>query len=210
MPWLASFVGLGIDERWPEACIRTLIREAVWLFRFRGTIRGLTRFLEIYLGVTPILLEDWRLRGLGGALGTADSGVTTNSVLGAGFRIGGAVGDPGQATLGDTPDDAFTTHAHRFTVVIPAMLSSEQTDVVNHILDVHRPAHTLVKVCSVGAGMRVGRGLHTEITSVVGPTGGFRQLRLSGTLVGRDAILGKPLPGTSLGGSRLGEDSRVG
>ena len=211
LPWLASFVGLTLDERWPEACSRTMIREAIRLFRFRGTIRGLTRFLEIYLGVKPILLEDYRLRGLGGVLGTANSGVTSNSVLGAGFRIGGAVGDPGQEIIGGTTaDDAFTTHAHRFTVVIPAMLTAEQTDVVNHILDVHRPAHTLVTICSVGAGMRVGRGLHLELTSIVGPTGGFRQLQLSGALVGRDAILGRPLPGTSLGGSRLGEDSRVG
>ena len=67
LPWLASFLGLVLDLRWPVAARRTLIREVTWLFRFRGTVPGLKRFLQIYLGFDVIIIERFRLIGLGGA-----------------------------------------------------------------------------------------------------------------------------------------------
>ncbi|HEV7474753.1 MAG TPA: phage tail protein [Pyrinomonadaceae bacterium] len=219
LPWLASFVGLLLDERMARAprpggkiedVRRTLVAEAIWLFRFRGTVPGLRHFVEIYLGIEIILIEKFRVRGLGGALLPDSSGVTTNSILGAGFRIGGAIGEDETQLLGATIEDAFETHAHRFSLIIPASLTSEQLDVVNQILELHRPAHTLVDVCTVGAGMRVGRGLHVELTSIIGRSGGFSQLQLGSAMLGRGAILGRPDAGTVLGGSRLGGDSRVG
>jgi phage tail-like protein len=210
LPWLAGFVGLTLDERWPQTCRRRMIQEAVWLFRFRGTIAGLSRFLELYLGRPVTIIEKYRVRGLGGALVGESSALQTSSVLGAGFRVGGAVGDPQTGFLQGTADDAFASHAHRFTVLIPALLTPEQMEVVLRILEVHRPAHTLVEVCTVGAGMRVGRGLHVELTSWIGPTGGFRPLQLDATVLGRDAVVGRPAPGTSPGLGRLGEDTRVG
>jgi phage tail-like protein len=210
LPWLASFLGLVLDERWPTATRRALIEEATWLFRFRGTIPGLTRFLEIYTGVRVIIIEKFRARGLGGAILGDPSGLTSSSVLGAGFRIGGAVGEAESTMMNGDVSDAFETHAHRFSVIIPAVLDAEQLAVVDHILAMHRPAHTLVDVCTVGAGMRVGRGLHVGLTSVIGRTGGFISLQLGNTLLGRNAIVGRPEAGTRLGSSLLGGDSRVG
>jgi hypothetical protein len=77
-----------------------------------------------------------------------------------------------------------------------------------HVLDVHRPAHTLVDVCSVGTGMRVGRGLHLGLISLIGRTGGFTTLRLGEGRLGRGGIVGRPEVGTSLGAGRLGRDTR--
>jgi hypothetical protein len=82
--------------------------------------------------------------------------------------------------------------------------------VVRHILDVHRPAHTAFDICTVGAGMRVGRGLHLGLSSVIGKTGAFTTLQVGATRLGRDAVVGRPDAGTVLGSSRLGGDSRVG
>jgi phage tail-like protein len=209
LPWLATFVGMPIDERWPEAAKRAIIREATWLFRFRGTVRGLSRFLELYTGVAPVIVEQFRLRGLG-AVGDAN-GPESRSILGAGFRVGGELGDETESPIAGQPAaDAFQTNAHRFTVLIPARLTQEQTDVVQQILDVHRPAHTIVQVCTVDAGMRVGRGLMIGLTSMIGRTGGFSQLQTGASRIGRDAILGRPEAGTIPDASRLGVDSRVG
>jgi phage tail-like protein len=211
LPWLAGFVGLVTDERWPDPVKRQLIAEAMWLFRFRGTIAGLKRFLEIYLGgIEVLIIEKFRLRGFGGAMVGGSSALEANSVLGAGMRIGGAVGVEGEQFLGGNVDDAFATHAHRFTVLIPAVLSAEQMDVVRRILDVHRPAHTIVDVCSIGAGMRVGRGLHVGLSSMIGATSGFRTLELGAATLGRDGILGRPHAGTELGGAQVGKDTQVG
>ena len=190
LPWLASFVGLVVDERWPENSKRQILKEAIWLFRFRGTIPGLKRFLQLYTGTKIIIIEKYRLRGLG-SIGEA-GGLESRSILGAGFRVGGAIGETDQLELTGTQEDAFDTHAHRFSVIIPASLSAEQLSVVQQILDVHRPAHTLVDVCTVGAGMRVGRGLHVELTSIVGRTGGFSALQLGGSPLGRGSIVGQP------------------
>jgi hypothetical protein len=201
---------MPLDERWPEAVKRAILREATWLFRFRGTVKGLSRFLQLYTGVAPVIVEQYRLRGLG-AVGDAN-GPESRAILGAGFRVGGELGDPNQSPIAGqaTAADAFQTNAHRFTVLIPARLSEEQTDVVQQILDVHRPAHTIVQLCTVDAGMRVGRGLMIGLTSMIGRTGGFRQLQTGASRIGRDAILGRPEAGTIPDASRLGVDSRVG
>ena len=219
LPWLASFLGLIFDERMAQAprpggstedVRRKLIAEATWLFRFRGAVAGLRRFMEIYLGAAPILIEKFRARGLGGAMLGEGGGLSSNSVLGAGFRIGGAIGQTEAQTLANNVEDAFETHAHRFAVIIPTSLTSEQSEVVARILDLHRPAHTLVEVCALETGMRVGRGLHVALTSIIGRSGGFDQWQLGNSPLGRGAILGVRAPGAMIGGTRLGQDSRVG
>jgi phage tail-like protein len=57
LPWLASWLGLALDERWPEAQRRALILAAVELYQWRGTRRGLTEFLRLYTGLTPEIIE---------------------------------------------------------------------------------------------------------------------------------------------------------
>jgi hypothetical protein len=134
----------------------------------------------------------------------------TSSIVGVGFRIGGTIRSDTPAPLEGSVEDAFRTHAHRFTVIIPAVLTAEQLDVVRNIIEVHRPAHTIFDLCTVGAGMRVGRGLMLEVSSVIGPTGAFSTVQLGGSVLGRGAIVGRPQTGGILGSSNLGTDSVVG
>lgn len=217
LPWLASFLGLVLDERWATAprpggrtadARRDIIELAAWLFRFRGTVPGLKTFIELYVGVDIVLLEHFRLRGGMNALLGASGAALASSVVGAGFRLGDALTTTAGATALDIAS-VSDAHAHRFTVLIPASLTEEQLDVVRQILEVHRPAHTIFDVCTVGAGMRVGRGLHVGISSVVGPTGGFSTLQLGNGALGRGAILGRPSGGISVDGSRVGTTARV-
>ncbi|MBN1318105.1 MAG: phage tail protein I, partial [Anaerolineales bacterium] len=53
LPWSASWLDLTLNENWPEKHRRDLIRAASELYRWRGTRYGLSRYLEIYAGVTP-------------------------------------------------------------------------------------------------------------------------------------------------------------
>ncbi len=211
LPWLAEFQGLVLDERWSPEARRTLTRDVAWFFRTRGTLPGLKRMLEVVLDGPVVLIEHYRLRGLGGAfLGTGDAPSST-AVLGYGFRVGGAVGEAGEVTVGGKKAaDAFATHAHRFTVVVPGRLDGERRRMIVDLLDAHRPAHTVVDaICTVDAGMRVGMALYVELTSVAGATSGFVPLRLDGAVLGRDAVLGLPAPGFSLGDDRLGVETRI-
>jgi len=219
LPWLAGFIGLVLDERWatapspagqpPADVRRQVIEEAAWLFRFRGTLPGLQRFIEIYAGVGVVIIESYRLRGLGASvLGESDV-AQANSVVGYGFRVGGAVGTATETPIGGSVADAFRTHAHRFTVIIPSALDADQLDVVRHIVDQHRPAHTLFELCTVDAGMRVGRGLLLEISSVIGRSGGFRPLQLGAGTLGRGVLLGRPSAGARVGNAAPGTSLQV-
>jgi phage tail-like protein len=57
LPWLASWVSLVLDERWPVDKRRRLLRSAAALYRKRGTRQGLEEFLEIYAGQRPQIVE---------------------------------------------------------------------------------------------------------------------------------------------------------
>jgi phage tail-like protein len=195
--WLASFVGLALDPRIPAGRRRLLLAEASPLMRARGTLSGLQRLLELALGVKPTIVEHFRLRGMPSLIGADDD--TTGSVLGAGLRLGGPT------ESGEPDADAPDRFAHRFSVMIPAALDAERLALVRDLLAVHRPAHTVADVCTVDAGSRVGVGLHLELTSVIGPGAAFTPLRLDGSVIGRDAVVGGgPATGVRTGGSNIG------
>ncbi len=54
---LAGWLGMTLDEKWPEQKRRALIAEAAELYRRRGSRGGLSRHLEIYTEVLPEIVE---------------------------------------------------------------------------------------------------------------------------------------------------------
>jgi phage tail-like protein len=76
LPWLASWVALPLDENWTEQQQRRMIREAVQLLRWRGTVHGLELLLVAYLGVGAhqVTVEDSGGVRWSGAPGTAVPG----------------------------------------------------------------------------------------------------------------------------------------
>jgi phage tail-like protein len=58
LAWLGTWLDLVLDENWPEARRRTLIRYAADLYARRGTAGGLRDYLAIFLNVVPDILED--------------------------------------------------------------------------------------------------------------------------------------------------------
>jgi phage tail-like protein len=90
LPWLASWLDLTLDDRWPEERRRRLLSAAGALYRKRGTRQGLQEYLEIYTGEKAHIVEhsahnmrlglDARL-GLGLALGRLNMPFTFTVVL---------------------------------------------------------------------------------------------------------------------------------
>jgi hypothetical protein len=211
LAWIGGLLGLEIDGRWSEASTRAILKESIWLYRRRGTVAGLKRFVELYLGRNVVMIEHFKLRGLGGAFLGEGAAEAANSILGGGFRVGGRIGaEDLDETTAPAFEDAITAHAHRFSLLVPLMLDTDQRAVIEHILDVHRPAHTIVDVCSVDAGMRAGVGLHLGISSLVGRTSGFGTLRAGNSVLGQRDVIGRPGMAGSVGAARLGTDARVG
>ncbi|GAB7106005.1 hypothetical protein JCM4814A_43190 [Streptomyces phaeofaciens JCM 4814] len=207
--WLASLLGLVLDRRWPVATRRALIGQAYDLFRIRGTAACLERLLRLYLPVPVGVVENWRLRGLGGAvLGTGPGGPPAPAV-GGGAATGGALG---RFTVGGTRpgEDGYTATAHRFSVLIPAEPTAEQMDVVRTIVETHKPAHTVVDLCPLGAGMRIGRALHVGLTSVVGPGAAWAPAVVGAVRAGEDGVVGVPAAGSRVGETSIAGAVRVG
>lgn len=51
--WLASWLDLSMNERWPEERRRRLLAEATDLYRWRGTRYGMARLIEVCTGIVP-------------------------------------------------------------------------------------------------------------------------------------------------------------
>jgi phage tail-like protein len=200
--WLAGFAGLALDRRWPASSRRTLIAEVYPLFARRGTLDSLTRMLGIFLGYPPVIVERWRLRGIPGAVLGAAPGTAAAGQLGRGLRTGGALG---AGTLGGNRiQNGYATAAHRFSVLIPAELTTEQRDVVENVLAAFRPAHTAFEICELGLGMRIGQHLHIELTSVVGAGSSWGPAVVGRSGVGGDGVVGMPSAGSRLDGGGTG------
>jgi phage tail-like protein len=206
LEWLASFLGLVVDRRWPLGARRSLVAEAYDLFRLRGTRAALEEVLRIYLGRRVDIVENWRLRGLGGTtLGLPASGRTPPFVAEAGraveplgsFIVGGALPDENRVLANSDADTA-----HRFTVILPQPLDLEQRAVVTSVLEAHKPAHTQADICEF-TGMRVGR-LRVGLTSFVAARSGWGPEIAGQTLLGTDGVVGVPDVAARIGDTAIG------
>jgi len=53
LPWLAGWLDLPLNARWPVARQRHLLSQAMELYSWRGTRYGLLRMIEVCTGLTP-------------------------------------------------------------------------------------------------------------------------------------------------------------
>ena len=58
IPWLLNWFKISLDPTWDEPQRRKLLKEANEIFCLRGTLSSLTRVLQIYLGNTPVIVDD--------------------------------------------------------------------------------------------------------------------------------------------------------
>lgn len=201
LPWIASLIGLSLDTRWSERARRTLLAEAICLYRWRGTMRGLRRVLEIYLDAPVSILEAFRVKGYGGSFvgGAGTTASATSAVVGRSFRVGGSP---------DSSADAFATHAHRFSVLVSRELCGDERAVLLDLLELHRPAHTLVELCDTSRGMRIGMSLHIALSTIVGRDAGYVPAVVGSADVGAGTVLGHGHAGVRPGVTVL-DDSTV-
>src|SRR5262249_8229584 len=127
LPWLASWLDVELDERWPEARLRQLLRWAIALHRSRGTKWGLLKYLEIYNGEQAEIIERR----------AKDFSVGPEARLGQGVALGRA------------------NQPHTFTVTLrlPAIKAASEKErerqeeirrrTIISIIEKQKPAHTI-------------------------------------------------------------------
>jgi phage tail-like protein len=160
--WLAALVDLAFDPSWPVERRRALVGEAMSLYRTRGTVAGIERYVEIYTGSRPEIVEGWLERpGRPTFLGRP------GSVLGCGLPLLGRGTSP--AALPD--DELWARYAHRFTiyVYVDDRCDAEVTlRAVDRIVELNKPAHTVHTSLAVFPDARVGLQSRVGLDLVLG------------------------------------------
>ncbi|MBQ3566742.1 MAG: hypothetical protein IJA12_06135 [Oscillospiraceae bacterium] len=59
LEWLSVWIGIRNGALWSEQQLRTLLPEAVELFRKTGTPEMISRMVELYIGQKPIIIENY-------------------------------------------------------------------------------------------------------------------------------------------------------
>jgi phage tail-like protein len=147
LPWLASWINLVLDDRWPERKRRQLLSSAARLYRMRGTRQGLEEYLKIYSGEKPEIVEH-RAHN---------------------FRLGR------EARLGPSVALGIHNEPHTFTVTLPPPLEPAARDgedreisdgrwqsarrrrwqsQIEAIIDAEKPAHTGYRIVIRDSGGR--------------------------------------------------------
>ena len=61
LQWLAQWLAVSLDENWTQDQKRKLLAETPLLYKKRGTPTTMSRIIEIYYGLAPIIIEPFQL-----------------------------------------------------------------------------------------------------------------------------------------------------
>jgi phage tail-like protein len=212
--WLAGWMGLAVDQNWPEDKFRNLLRHAHRLYALRGTPAGLKLHIKLFLGVEPAILEHYTLprwlylnsARLGDTSTLYGQAVVKRLQLDEYSRIG----DFQLIDSSDPLHDPFYLYAHRFTVFVPqpANLSDTAQRVIEQIIETDKPAHTLGTLRMVQPQFRVGAQAFIGMDTVVGRYPD--QVKTGAARLGYDATLGPSEDEAQPPEMRIGKRSRIG
>jgi phage tail-like protein len=171
LSFLASWLGLRFEGRWPVERRRRLLRAMGRLLYLRGTVEGLRQALIAYFGwradhtgagLHPMVLEHWRLRRwlfLGaGRLGDAamlwGAGILDKVELDRGARLNASEVN----SVHDSLRDPFHVTAWKFSLFLPARYGRQAAEraSIARLVDAFRPAHAAPRIVYVAPRMRIG------------------------------------------------------
>lgn len=114
LPWLASWLGLSLHPSLPEDRRRELTKSAAELYRWRGTRRGMARYIGIFTGCEPDIHEY-----------TQGMMLNDDTQMGSGAQLGSGLG------------------WYHFIVVLPFDKGSKiEENLLRTIIEAQKPAHS--------------------------------------------------------------------
>lgn len=184
LPWLASWLGVDLDQNTSVAQQRNAVANAFHNDAVRGTAAGIKAALLVEAGIQATIIEPitsfgwWSLPG-SNCDGSLD--LATGVGLGIGSRL--AVSEPFGAIVGATAkldfsylvqnedgSPLFDTEAYKFYLLVHRAQASSaaKIDLINAIVEREKPAHTVWKLLVIEPRMQVGVQARIGIDAVVG------------------------------------------
>jgi phage tail-like protein len=118
LPWLASWVALGLRADWSPAQKRDFLANIVPLYRRRGTKDNLAELMRIYTGLSPVITGP----------GDVECQIGVHSTIGVDMQIGGSV-----------------PHFFHVSVTMPnpdQLTLQRQAQIATALIELQKPAHT--------------------------------------------------------------------
>jgi phage tail-like protein len=182
LPWLASWFGLLLEQTWSEAQKRAFLRQIMYLYRWRGTLKGIVKLVELHTGVpSPRVIEHyaaWRAVVVGEGV-TTDAEILKESQV----RLRDWLNAPGIEAF-DAPALKQAEPRHHFTILLPgyALANSDRLATLHRLLEAYIPAHTHYTLRRLP-----DRGFRLSYTRADAANS-----RTPGVIVGLDTVLGSP------------------
>ena len=145
LAWLGSWFDLAFLAEWSDATRRAFVRQAIALYKQRGTLAGLQAILGLHTGLQPAqlpIIEHFRLRDYAARRDVAEPPGP--------YYLAGAPLQPGEGP----PDEI----AHHFTLALPqkAAVDTAALQTLQRLVDAQKPAHTRYQIRLVSPGIAIG------------------------------------------------------
>jgi len=218
LPWLASWIGHGLNQSLPEQVQRCFVQSAAELQRWHGTLRGLKLALEIatqgaVTGGEIVVLEDFRLRRtfasiVGADLEDEDDPLTAGVSISGNSFVGDTlfVGDENRKEFlalfsADLPVDTteqaaieqlFDRLAHRITILVHEAVQPQDLGLIKHIAAQETPAHVASRVLSASHPFLVGMSALVGVDSYLAHRVAPAVARVGAALLGKNHFIKGP------------------
>ncbi|MFL5496206.1 MAG: phage tail protein [Gemmatimonadales bacterium] len=226
LDWLAGWIGLSFDPSFPPERRRAILVAAPELYRWRGTLTGLRRAIDVVTGGAcaqgdAVVVEDFRLRRTFATILGADFADEGDPLL-AGFAVSGNsyVGDT--LFLGDelrrellalfAAEDLsaqesaevrafFDRLASRVTVLVHSAREPRALGLIERVVELEAPAHIAARVVPARHPFLVGIAALVGADTFLGPAPVARAVRVGESAIGvEDFIQRAPSLDPRLGG----------
>jgi phage tail-like protein len=162
LDWLAGWFWLALDPLWSTERQRFLIGHLDKLYRWRGTVPGIEIAIRLYVDdrLDESLFDFSSLRKSKVRI------VERFSTRGAGGYAYATPTSTGVRPFIPLTPEIVQDNAHRFNVLVPEDLNTEQVAMVERIVTREKPAHTEFEIRPYGSFFRVGEarlGLDTQL-----------------------------------------------
>jgi phage tail-like protein len=179
--WLGSWLGLDSDDHWRDEKVRSLIRAAPELYRYRGTRRGIEKLVETFTGEPPLIVEPAQFKAM-----------------------------RDQADMRMLTDRLYSDNPFAFTVLLNhGQASSDKERVLlRSLIEEHKPAYTEVRLVWLQPWMYLDLQTYLGINTVLAEPSLFT-LHADRSMPNDTLIVDQDMDGRMDAHTRLGMDSEL-
>jgi phage tail-like protein len=214
LPWLASWLALAYDENWPKENFRKLLEKAPYLYKMRGTRRGLEETIAIFLDSSSSNSETKRKKiecpedPSSDSIDKEEMDQQASTLWDSKYKF--MIYESFQINRKDISEDykrLFCTDPYTFCVLLnPRYVDANKYKIIKKIVQDQKPAHTVGNTVLLQPWFYLGMHTYLGINTVLQEP----RFVVGKSTVGRDTQVTSPNNSGQINiQARLGVDTRL-